>query len=162
VRFLQERDELLDEPDIEPLGLAMSMELVDLVNRHVEARHRGDPGSEERRSDQGRDLQRRPSSMTLYFEKCIFRNNTQVPPVDDIPTYGVVSGRSPDNAFVFEDSLFLDNVYNGVSSYSPSENFQRRIETSADSCFFCRSAACWICNLGSRRIRRPDPQYVLP
>jgi len=109
---------LLQEPDIEPIGFSMSTELVDLVDSHVKARRlEGHDGNHNDRQDSRglQQVEQQSDLMTLIFDRCVFRNNSQAPPVDDIPTYGVVSGRSPDNVFEFDNCLFLDNMYAGVS-----------------------------------------------
>ena len=120
IRLLKEKHEVLKHPEIEPLGFAMSQEMLDLHEKHANLRRLEEATSSKEVEGRGhlrRHLQDQEADlMTLIFDECIFRNNSQAPPVDDIPTYGIVVGRSPDNIFEFHDCLFIDNHYNGVST----------------------------------------------
>ena len=115
-----------NEEETDPIGFSMSQELRDMHTKHVNGRHLGHMEDNRQNSPKNskRNLQlsdMQDDLMTLVFERCLFWNNTQSPPVDDIPTYGVISARSPDNIIEVYDSIFLDNVYGGgnagVSSF---------------------------------------------
>lgn len=72
--------------------------------------------------------------MTLTFERCEFRNNKFAAPVDILPTYGVVSARSPDNDLVFQDCVFRNNVYGESNGYAVSVDEGSTVSIH-DTCF---------------------------
>ena len=93
----------------------MSQEMLDLHERHAENSQLEEiQGRKEGGSTRNlQQVETEADLMTLIFDQCIFRNCSQMPPVDDIPTFGILSGRSPDNIFEVWDSIFIDNEYSG-------------------------------------------------
>jgi hypothetical protein len=68
-----------------------------------------------------RDLQNK--IQVISMERCFFMNCSQGDFADLLPTYGVVSAVTTYNAFVFNDCIFSDNVYDGVGRGSVRARF---------------------------------------
>jgi len=108
---MEERESLLESGQANRIGLATMMKPEekkrDLASTSSVVQDR-------REKDNDGDLEAERPKMNLAFDRCLFRGNAFAPPVDMMPTYGIVSARSPDNVLLFDDCVFRDNVYSEV------------------------------------------------
>lgn len=119
-RLAQDESVDLGLTPLERLGYVMSDEYLKSLDRRSHKRspeREGAEPDENVRHDGGasndRDLQNKVQVISM--ERCFFMNCSQGDYADLPPTYGVVTAITTYNAFVFNDCIFSDNVYDGVS-----------------------------------------------